>query len=277
MLIKYPYILLGLTPIFFPIILIGGLFGVTAFIIVPTMETIMLDDEFKSSYDFMNESTQSTLFIYPQFTYYANEKNSLADIGNNDCRGCEKYAIFNENIWTPVIASGKGKSIAFKNFNIFLGGVSDVGGRTIYEVGFRYFNTTNDNSINVKPEILNDFDRIVLMRNVYITDEMRQAILAHNNVIYMFPDVMTKQVKLQNMTDAIMDENGNIKIANTTMTYVGDYPPLHPMAFEWVDDNRCEDWEFVPVQNGYMMNCVPDVAIINNYNMLVALRDISRP
>jgi len=226
--LKYKYLLLGLSPILFVVVSIGGIFGLV--VNINSME------ELESTYDFLKNSTQSTIVVYPTYTYYANEKNSLADVGTENCDRCETY-MFDYGLRRPY-------------------GYSDIGG-SFLPIAERYFNMTDDYIVNKHPEILDAFDRVILMRNTYVTENLRQTILSHDKVIYLFPDAMTKQ----------------INITNSTMTYIGEYEPLHSMVPVWNDDNRCADWLFVPVENGYIMTCFPDVALINNNEMLITIRD----
>jgi hypothetical protein len=248
MITKYPHIFIGLIILISPFLFTGVLIGGTVFFIGD------LDvDNIEYSYDYLYNSTESTLVVYPSYTYWANEQNSLVDIGDEDwCDGCESYTA---------------KHVQFTVTN---GGFSDVGG-SVGIIGDQYFAYVTDyyldhNGTSIKME---DYDKVILMRNVYVTENFRNMVLNHTNVLYMFPDALTKKV-ITNST--YMKASGSSDI---TMTYVKDIKPLHPMSLEWADDNRCEDWEFIKVVNGYMMNCTPDIAIINNHDMILAMRDTS--
>ena len=210
-------------------------------------------DSIEFSYDYLNNSTESIIMVYPSYTYWANELNSLADIGDEDwCYECESF------------------TRAHELFTVHNGGFSSVGG-SVGRIGDQYFTYVTDyylehNGTSIKME---DYDKVILMRNSYVTDNFRNMVLNHTNVVYMFPDALTKEVTTNSTyTKAPRD-------SQITMTYVDDIEPLHPMAHEWADDNRCEEWEFIKVINGYMMNCTPDVAIINNHDMILTMRDIS--
>lgn len=250
---------------------------ISPFIISLGMAGVMLGvatnldiDEMEYRYDFLNNTSQKTVVIYPAYTYYANEVDSLVDFGTDNCddefTDCKSYLIHGQ--FLTALDSG---------------GVSDVGA-SIAEIGHQYFFVVNDDLVHRNPEVLDAYDKVILMRNVYVTDELRNTILGFDKVIYMFPDAMTKKIdrQLQHIFDDEIDlddsdeprDKKQSSYIYLNMTYSGEYKPLHEKSIEWADDNRCEEWEFVPIHNGYMMNCTPDIAIINNYEMLKAMRDL---
>lgn len=250
MIVKYPYILIGVLMILSPFALTFGLHGGMILLMLVLIDGI---DTVEFIYDFMEDTDEKILVIFPFYTYHAYEQNSLADIGTEQCNGCEEYQFLETDF-----------------SKIYTDGVSDIGG-SVFEITDFYYNRTSDAIISsdgvynndsifstVNSTSIYDYDKIILMRHEYITAEFYNAIEKHDNVIYMFPDAMTKQVFVH----------------NNTMKYVGDLKPLHPQSFEFADDNRCNDWEFIPVKNGHMMNCTPDIAIINNQEMLLTIRDI---
>jgi len=248
MITRYPHIAVGLFILISPFLFMGGLMGVMAFF-VGDFDL----DNIEYSYDYLYKSTERIIVVYPSYTYWANEQNSLADIGDEDwCYECESYTASHEQ------------------FAVTNGGYSDVG-YSVGIIGYQYFTYVTDyylehDNTSIKIE---DYDKVILMRNVYTTDNFRNMVLNHTNVVYMFPDALTKEV-ITNSTYTKAPKHSNV-----TMTYVKNIEPLHPMALEWADDNRCEDWEFIKVVNGYMMNCVPDIAIIDNHDMIFAMRDIT--
>ena len=246
MITRYPHIMIGVMVLLVPFVFMIGTMG-AAVILTSSIDF----DKVEYSYGYLNNATETILMIYPSYTWVANEPNSLVDIGRL-YDGCESHTASHS-----IFASKSG-------------GVSDVGG-SIGRIGSEYFTVVSDYYLEHDTASINiqDFDKVILMRNSYVTDNFRNMVLNHDNVVYMFPDVFTHEVTT-NSTYTKAPSASNIN-----MTYVGEYEPLHPDAINWADDNRCNEWKFVKVINGYMMNCVPDVAIINNHDMLIAMRDIS--
>lgn len=137
------------------------------------------------------------------------------------------------------------------------GGLED----TILNQGFAL---VTDLSVDKNPSILKKFDKVVLLHNEYVTKKEFEAIIHHPHVIYMYPNALYAEVKVN------YDKN------TITLVRGHGYPQKNIRnGFGWTFDNSkyeyntsCKDWHFDKIKNGYQIDCYPQLAILDNTLML---------
>ena len=122
----------------------------------------------------------------------------------------------------------------------------------------------DDIEIDKNPSILEEYDKIIMLHNEYVTQKMFDAITNHPNVIYLYPNALYAEIEV--------DYNAN----TITLIRGHDYPPEDPVAngFDWEFenthpyeyDNQCLTMEFYEIDNGYMTNCYPEQVFTNSIN-----------
>ena len=111
--------------------------------------------------------------------------------------------------------------------------------------------------IEREPNVLENYDKVILLHNKYVTKKIFDAIINHQNVVYMYPGALSQEVEL-NL------ENQSLKILNPVK-----YPQDRNFNndFLWMYDNThrelkdCKDIidpKFENVGNGIMINCYPE-------------------
>ncbi len=121
-----------------------------------------------------------------------------------------------------------------------------------------------DIDIDKNPNILKKYDRVILLHNEYVTKTEFDAITSHPNVLYLYPNALYSQVKINYETNTITLINGH------------GYPtPDITNAFNWKFDNskfeydvKCDNWAFYKIDNGKMLNCYPEYRLLYDYSML---------
>ena len=134
---------------------------------------------------------------------------------------------------------------------------SGLTAQILYHVGYDFL---TDIEVDKNPELLQNYDTVILLHNEYVTKKMFDAISTHPNLIFLAPNALYAEI------DVNYDDN--------TMTLIRghDYPPEDPVgngfdyaieqefhAYEY--DDKCLEWEFIKIENGFHLNCYPDGVI----------------
>lgn len=193
------------------------------------------------------KSNGKTAVIYPIITQSAYDWNSMHDYYAGYCDSCinAKLHTVYEKTYS---ASGNGFRILE-----FLG----------YEV-------IDDIDVDKNPQILDRYDKIILLHNEYVTKKEFDAITNHPNVVYLYPNSLNSEV--------LVDYSRN----NIALHRGPGYPTSNiTNGFDWKYDNTrflkdwdCNSLEFYSVANGHMLNCYPETLLPNNgYELLKELKN----
>jgi len=125
-----------------------------------------------------------------------------------------------------------------------------------------------DYELNGNLTILDQFDKIVLLHNEYVTKEMFDAITSHPNVIYMYPNSLYAEVELNNGT--------------MTLIRGHNYPKGVDNGFDWQFDNTrpeefrmCDETlKWIKIDNGIQLECYPELYVMNNTKIFKFIRDV---
>lgn len=129
------------------------------------------------------------------------------------------------------------------------------------------FDVITDVDVNKNPSILRQYDTVIILHNEYVTQTEFKAITSHPHVIYLYPNALYAEVKVNYTTNTITLVKGH------------EYPiPTISNGFGWkLDDSKfeyntvCSSWNFYRIANGWMLNCYPDVVISNDKALLSSL------
>ena len=123
-----------------------------------------------------------------------------------------------------------------------------------------------DYTLKEDPAYLDRFDTVILLHSEYVTLDLYQAITHHKKVIYLYPNALYAQVTLF---------DGNI-----TLVRGHGYPDGKENGFDWKDDNtrpdefdnKCDNWHFRNVSNGYQLNCYPETILTQKPEILAKVK-----
>ena len=126
-----------------------------------------------------------------------------------------------------------------------------------------------DITIHQNPEILSQYEKIILLHNEYVTSEEFDAITSHPNVIYLYPNALYAEIDF--------DEN----LWEISLIRGHNYPdPLIRNGFDWKFDNSLEEYDvtcnnmkFSKIDNGWMLNCYPENVLHKSKELLKQIRD----
>lgn len=198
--------------------------------------------------DIKQDSQQKTIVVFPMFTKSAYKAGGFYDYYNNECD--EKC------LTTPIINDTKHNYISSSNAILIL-----------QLLGYKFI---TDIDIDKNPEILKQFDKVILLHNEYVTKEMFDAITGHPKVIYLYPNALYAEIETDYSTNTIKLIRGHSypekEIDNG---FDWEFDNTHPYEF----DSDCENWEFYKIENGHMLNCYPEYLIYKDHKLLKMLKD----
>jgi len=126
-----------------------------------------------------------------------------------------------------------------------------------------------DTDIDKNPTILQNYDKVILLHNEYVTRTEFDAITYHKKVIYLFPNALYAEIKV--------DYDNNL----ITLVRGHNYPEQQIRnGFEWKFDNSeleydnsCENWKFNQINNGIILNCYPENRLMWDTELLKYIKD----
>ena len=144
--------------------------------------------------------------------------------------------------------------------------VSGNGFEVLKSLGYE---TISDIDIDQNPSILEQYDKIILLHNEYVTKRMFNAITDHPNVIYLYPNSMYAEIMFNEKENTITLIRGH------------NYPETHiTNGFNWQFDNSeleydddCFEMRFDKIDNGWMLNCYPETTIHQSKVLLKTIKD----
>ena len=131
-----------------------------------------------------------------------------------------------------------------------------------------------DVDIDKNPDILKQFDKIVMLHNEYVTRTMFDAITSHPNVIYLYPNALYAEIEVDYVEQTITLIRGhNYPEPEITNGFDWEFDNTHPYEF----DSDCVDMEMYKIKNGWMTTCYPETVFLKNehaFNLLKAIKDL---
>ncbi len=131
------------------------------------------------------------------------------------------------------------------------------------------YNFITDVDIDKNPEILNEYDKVIILHNEYVTKKEFVAITSHPHVIYLYPNALYAEVKTDYSKNTITLLRGH------------NYPdPEIKNGFDWKNDNtpyeyeQCKEMSFYSVENGWMLNCYPENSIHKSLELLKTIKKL---
>lgn len=208
-----------------------------------------MKDNMKSTYDEIGnfDKSQNTVFVYPTFTESAYMSNGFYSYYDGTCdKRCLTIPVMHEQRAT----------------------FSSSGNAAVILSLLRYDHITDIDLIK-NPQILNQFDKVIILHNEYVTKEMFDIITNHPKVIYLYPNALYAEVKYNQEQNTISLVRGH------------DYPKGVDNGFDWKFDNtrpdefdtKCKNWKFRSVDNGIMLDCYPENIIFKNFKLLKTIKD----
>lgn len=125
---------------------------------------------------------------------------------------------------------------------------------------FEYLNypIITDYDFAINPEIINEYDTVIMLHNEYVTREMYDSITQHPKVMYLYPNALYNEVFL---------DGKNIYLKDTAHNYNHfgwEFENTDPYEF----DRDCKDWKFREIPQGVQLLCYPEKAILKDLSLI---------
>ena len=218
---------------------------------IPLKAYFSLNSKFESEYEGIrpNLDSKKTAFVVPLFTASAYAPNGFYEYYQKKCdESCLTTKIVDRSDFTSTAS-----------FN------------TIQILQLLGYETITDIQIDQNPNILQKYDKIILLHSEYVTKSMFDAITNHPKVIYLFPNALYAEISVDYYRNEISLIKGHgypeIKISNG---FNWEFENTNPYEF----DTGCTNWEFYEIRNGVMLNCWPDQIIFNDKLLLKTIKEL---
>jgi len=193
---------------------------------------------------------QKTVVVYPYFTSIAYSEPGFYTYFRGECDDCTitKFA--------PAAT---------------LYTTSGLGHQALTMLGYT---SITDVDIDKNPDILKQFDKIVMLHNEYVTRTMFDAITNHPNVLYLYPNALYAEIEVDYVDETITLIRGhNYPEPEITNGFDWEFDNTHPYEF----DKICANMEFYKIENGWMTNCYPENVFLGNeqlFHLLKLIKDL---
>ena len=191
-----------------------------------------------------------TVVIYPIFTSAAYQEPGFYTYFRGDC---DESCI---------------SDVSFEKFK-FEYTSSGLTSQILYHVGYDFL---TDIEVDQNPQLLQNYETVILLHNEYLTKKAFDAISEHPNLIFLSPNALYAEINVDYDTNTMSLIRGHqypdISIANGF-----DYK-IEEEFHHYEYDARCLEWEFIEIENGFHLNCYPDGVIHNNLDILLKMKEL---
>jgi hypothetical protein len=194
---------------------------------------------------------QSTIVVYPYFTYVAYQPHGFYDYYRGDCDDCTTTKFVQPT--SQYTSSGQAH-------------------QALTLLGYP---SITDIEIDKDPSILQQFDKVIMLHNEYVTRAMFDAITSHPNVIYLYPNALYAEIEV-NYTDKTITLIRGHNYPEQEITNGFDWPFDNTHPYEY--DSTCLDLEFYKLEPGWLTTCYPENLFLIDteqlFTMLKAIKDL---
>lgn len=195
------------------------------------------------------DDKQNTIVILPFFTASAYARGGFYDYYRDICETCTTTDLLWEVSafeWTSSIS----------------------GIQALKALGYRFI---SDMDVDLHPEILKNYDKVIVLHNEYVTRAQFDAITSHPKVMFIYPNALYAEIAVDYDRNTITLIRGhNYPEGKIINGFDWDWENTHPFEY----DHDCIDWELYEIDfpNGVMLNCYPENKIAADKNLLRAIK-----
>ena len=195
---------------------------------------------------------QKTVVVYPYFTASAYNEPGFYTYYRGECDDCTTAKLVQPAI--QYTSSG-------------------IGHQALTLLGYA---TITDIEIDRNPSILQQFDKVIMLHNEYVTRAMFDAITNHPNVIYLYPNALYVEIEVDYIDETItMIRGHNYPEPEIKNGFDWEFDNTHPYEY----DRECLEMELYQIKNGWMTNCYPENFFMGSdpvklMNLLYLIKDL---
>jgi len=197
---------------------------------------------------------QKTVVVYPYFTFVAYIEPGFYTYYRGECDSCTTTKFASANLFYNEYQS------------------SGIGHQALTLLGYA---SISDMEIDQNPGILQQFDKVIVLHNEYVTRAMFDAITNHPNVIYLYPNALYAEIEVDYIDETITLIRGhNYPEPEITNGFDWEFDNTHPYEY----DSKCKSMDIYKIKNGYMTNCYPENVFLKNneqiFKLLKLIKDL---
>ena len=194
---------------------------------------------------------QKTVVVYPYFTSIAYNEPGFYTYFRGECDDCTTT-----KFGTPTILYTS----------------SGIGHQALTLLGYP---TITDADIDKNPSILQQFDKVIMLHNEYVTRAMFDAITNHPNVIYLYPNALYAEIEVNYIDETITLIRGhNYPEPEITNGFDWEFENTHPYEY----DSECQSMDIYKIKNGHMTTCYPENVFLKKsqqlFDLLKTIKDL---
>ena len=194
---------------------------------------------------------QKTVVVYPYFTSIAYTELGFYAYYSGECDDCITTK------FTPP-------TVLYTS--------SGIGHQALTLLGY---DTITDVDIDRNPSILQQFDKVIMLHNEYVTRTVFDAVTNHPNVLYLYPNALYAEIEVNYMDETITLIRGhNYPEPEITNGFDWEFENTHPYEF----DTRCQSMDIYKIKNGWMTTCYPENVFLKNneqiFKLLKLIKDL---
>ena len=187
------------------------------------------------------DDPQKTVVVYPYFTYAAYNEPGFYTYYSGKCDHCTTTNFASP---TPLYTS------------------SGIGHQALTLLGY---SSITDIEIDKHPEILYQFDKVIMLHSEYVTRTMFDVITNHPNVVYLYPNALYAEIEVDYIEQTITLIRGhNYPEPEILNGFDWEFDNTHPYEY----DSECLSIEFYKIKNGWMTTCYPENLFMKNTQQL---------
>ena len=185
---------------------------------------------------------QNAVVVYPYFTFAAYQPQGFYNYYRGECDDCTTTKFAQPT--SQYTSSGQAHQAL-----TLLG-----------------YHSITDVEIDKNPSILQQFDKVIMLHNEYVTRTMFDAITSHPNVIYLYPNALYAEIEV-NYTDKTITLIRGHNYPEFEITNGFDWPFDNTHPYEY--DTVCADMEFYKIGGAWMTTCYPEILFLTNTDLLL--------
>jgi len=194
---------------------------------------------------------QKTVVVYPYFTSVAYSEPGFYTYFRGECDDCTTAKF----VQPTVLYTSSG-----------------IGHQALTLLGYP---TITDVDIDKNPSILQQFDKVIMLHNEYVTRAMFDAITNHPNVIYLYPNALYAEIEVDYDNETITLIRGhNYPEPEITNGFDWEFDNTHPYEY----DSECKSMDIYRIKNGHMTTCYPENVFLKNneqiFKLLKLIKDL---
>jgi hypothetical protein len=200
-------------------------------------------------------ASENTVVIFPAFTQSAYAPNGFYSYYHGDCdQSCLTVTIDFE---TPDFRN------SYPHYS-----ASAYGFRVLQ---FLDYETLSDVDVDKNPKILENYDKVILLHNEYVTQNEFAAITGHPNVVYLYPNALHAEISVNYDSNTITLLKGHSYPEKKYYNGFGwKYENTRPFEY----DHSCDDWYFWKIENGNMLSCYPEFRILRDAVLVKTIKEL---